>query len=254
MKVQKSNHWQRLAAPPLIAWLGACGAQAAPTLENRQSEPPRAGMTASSGGAGGSLPSAAVGGSSQPTPIEPSMGGTGNAPAAAGGGGMIAAGSGTAGSGGMSAAGTGGQIAHAGSGVSDAGAPAAGAAAHAGQGGAAGGGNAGAGGMMATGATFTQVYAVFTAGCSCHGSGAGGLTMSSLASAYANLVGKAASACSAEQRVVTGDPDKSVLFHALARTDLGSCKVPKMPAGGAMLSAGDLELVRSWIAAGALNN
>jgi len=104
------------------------------------------------------------------------------------------------------------------------------------------------------GATFSEVYGVIMAGCSCHGSGAGGLTMSSRATAYANLVGITSSFCSSEKRVVAGAPERSVLLHALEHTSLTGCNVPRMPPGGTKLSATQIATVRSWIAAGARDN
>jgi hypothetical protein len=89
------------------------------------------------------------------------------------------------------------------------------------------------------------------AGCSCHAAGAGGLDLGSRALAYTNLVGVGSGACSGELRVAPGAPDRSVLVHALEHTDLGSCSVPQMPAGGALLDASALGLLRAWISAGA---
>jgi hypothetical protein len=42
---------------------------------------------------------------------------------------------------------------------------------------------------------------------------------------------------------------------AIAHTMAGSCtRTPQMPAGRAMLAAADVEKVRSWVQAGAMNN
>jgi hypothetical protein len=144
-----------------------------------------------------------------------------------------------------------------------------------GMGGAAGGGRGGTGGMgmagmmsmsgtggaagsgMGTAATFTQVYGLMMAGCSCHISGsAGGLALTNKMTAYMNLVGANSGACTGQKRVVANNPDSSVLVHALDRTMLGgNCSPPAMPAGGmAKWSQADIDSVKSWIMAGAMNN
>jgi hypothetical protein len=142
-----------------------------------------------------------------------------------------------------------------------------------GMGGAAGGGRGGTGGMagmmsmggaggaagsgMGTAATFTQVYGLMMTGCGCHISGsAGGLSLTNKMTAYMNLVGATSGACTSQKRVVANDPNNSVLVHALERTMLGSnCSPPPMPAGGmAKWSQADIDKVKSWIMAGAMNN
>ncbi len=150
-------------------------------------------------------------------------GGTGGAAGAAGGGR-----GGTGGTGGMSGMG--------GTGA-------------AGMAGAAGGGNT-------TAATFTQVYGLIMAGCGCHVSGtSGGLAMPNKMTAYTNLVGANSGACNGQKRVVANDPNNSVLFHTLDRSKLGDCSPPAMPAGGmAKWSQADIDKVKSWIMAGAMNN
>lgn len=120
---------------------------------------------------------------------------------------------------------------------------------------------AGSGGSAAASATFTEVYALFTASCAgatCHVASnfpAGMLSMSDKATAYMNLVGVNASACPGEKRVVPGEPDKSELLHALAHTQIGDCAdTPRMPDDQPQLPQSDIDLVSSWIMAGALNN
>ncbi|HET6335099.1 MAG TPA: hypothetical protein VFG30_17870, partial [Polyangiales bacterium] len=122
--------------------------------------------------------------------------------------------------------------------------------------GAAGGGMAGAaGGGMAATATFTQVYGLIMTGCGCHVTGtSGGLSMANKMTAFTNLVGANSMACSGQKRVVANDPANSVLFHSVERTMLGSCNVPQMPAGMAKWSQADIDKVKSWIMAGAMNN
>jgi hypothetical protein len=95
------------------------------------------------------------------------------------------------------------------------------------------------------------------AGCGCHVSNsAGGLALTNKMTAYMNLVGATSGACTSQKRVVANDPNNSVLVHALERTMLGSnCSPPPMPAGGmAKWSQADIDKVKSWIMAGAMNN
>jgi hypothetical protein len=153
----------------------------------------------------------------------------------------------------------------------------AGAIAGAGAGGGAGasagaGGGAGAGGA-GTAPTFTRVWneVLQRKGCAgefCHGSGQGGLSMDSQADAYANLVGKVAagSGCgtSGKLRVVAGDAAASLLLDKISNP---------MPACGNVMPLGtkfepncltpdpsvcttqvEIQLVRDWITAGALDN
>jgi hypothetical protein len=119
-----------------------------------------------------------------------------------------------------------------------------------------GGAGGAAGSGMGGAATFTQVYGLIMAGCSCHISGsAGGLAMPNKMTAYMNLVGSNSGACNGQKRVVANDANNSVLVHALDRSMLGNCSVPAMPAGGmAKWSQADIDKVKSWIMAGAMNN
>jgi hypothetical protein len=130
-------------------------------------------------------------------------------------------------------------------------------AAAAGRGGAGGtGGPAAGSGGGTTGATFTEVYSLIMTGCGCHNTaqGAGGLATMTKSAAYTNLVGATSTECSGQKRVVAGNPDSSVLFLSLNRTNMGDCMPPPMPRGAAKLPQADLDKVRSWIMAGALNN
>ncbi len=104
-------------------------------------------------------------------------------------------------------------------------------------------------------ATFTQVYALFNGRCgTCHkgGSPDGNLSLSSKATAYAELVGVKAegSACrtGGKTRVVAGDPEASLLVEKLKPGP--SCGL-RMPQGGKQFTADELAIVTSWIAAGA---
>lgn len=123
-------------------------------------------------------------------------------------------------------------------------------------------GAAGAPGAPAGGATFTQVYALFTRTCSgvtCHvgatNGGGGNLPMLDRASAHRNLVGANSAICRGERRVVAGNPQRSQLLHTLAHTTLGSCTAtPRMPLAVPKLPQADIDLVSAWISAGAPNN
>lgn len=114
-------------------------------------------------------------------------------------------------------------------------------------------------------ATFTQVYEamfpVHSKGqCNfCHSlppnqKSNGMLSMGEdRATAYAALVKKpsASSGCKAQVLVVPGKPAES-LFLAKLQPSPGCGD--RMPLGGSVLTAEQLEMVRSWIAAGALDN
>ena len=104
-------------------------------------------------------------------------------------------------------------------------------------------------------ATFTQVYALFNGRCgTCHkgGSPDGNLSLSTKATAYAELVSVKAegSACrtGGKTRVVPGDPEASLLVEKLKPGP--SCGL-RMPQGGKQFTADELATVTSWIAAGA---
>jgi hypothetical protein len=105
--------------------------------------------------------------------------------------------------------------------------------------------------------TFTNVKSqVLTSRCtSCHSAGSaassGRLNLES-SSAYANLVNVASVGRPAVLRVAPGNPDASYLIHKLdGRAGiLGG----RMPEGGPYLSTEQIDLVKRWIQAGALNN
>ncbi len=105
------------------------------------------------------------------------------------------------------------------------------------------------------GATFDEVYAkVLSTSCAsgyCHGNMAGGWSVKPDKDAtHAELVGPGSSQCSGLKRVEPGEPEKSALFLKIRGGFSGVCKGNKMPTGGSV-DAEQLELVRSWIAAGA---
>lgn len=104
-----------------------------------------------------------------------------------------------------------------------------------------------------------QVQPIFEGSCgggNCH-SGASpqdGLDLASAAKSYMALVSKMSSVCTGETRVVPSMPDKSYLMWKLQGVGMGLCySGNRMPVGG-MLSAGDMNTVRGWIVAGAMNN
>ncbi len=103
--------------------------------------------------------------------------------------------------------------------------------------------------------SFSQdIFEIFTRrGCtasSCHGGGAGGLTMTSASGAYANLVG-VPSTGTGEVRVIASNAAGSYLVKKLEGTaSVGS----RMPLGGSPLDNIDLTNVKNWINQGAKNN
>lgn len=103
--------------------------------------------------------------------------------------------------------------------------------------------------------SFSQdIFEIFTRrGCtasSCHGGGAGGLTMTSASGAFSNLVG-VPSTGTGEVRVIVSDAANSYLVKKLEGTaGVGS----RMPLGGSPLDNIDLTNVKNWINQGAKNN
>ena len=90
-----------------------------------------------------------------------------------------------------------------------------------------------------------------TAG-SCHGNGAGGLTLTATAStSYASLVGVPSSAAASILRVAPGSAADSYLVMKLEDNQLSGAR---MPIGGAPLNAADLKSIKDWINAGAPKN
>jgi hypothetical protein len=83
----------------------------------------------------------------------------------------------------------------------------------------------------------------------CHGSGQGGLTMTSAAGAYAALV-NVASPATGEIRVIPNNANDSYMVKKLeGRQSVGD----RMPLGG-QIGATDLANVKNWINQGAKNN
>jgi hypothetical protein len=170
------------------------------------------------------------------------MGGTGGVGGGGSGGTGGTAGGGTGGTGGMAGGGTGGT------------------------GGMAGGGTGGMGGDGGMGGgepdagpdapTFTDVYAIIEMRCGggafgCHVMGeSGGLNMNSKMEAFESLVGVDSEECDGETRVVAGDADGSLLIQALE----GTACIDQMPDGRDPLPEADIQTIRDWIEAGAMNN
>lgn len=73
--------------------------------------------------------------------------------------------------------------------------------------------------------------------------------MSSQGTAYTNLYDVASGECTNRKRVNPGSPSTSYIVDKLAGTNL--CGGERMPKGGPYLSSAQLDIVRSWITAGA---
>jgi hypothetical protein len=116
-----------------------------------------------------------------------------------------------------------------------------------------------------TGAKFSEIYALIFPSISnprcdsCHAMPASEISNGKLhmgmdrATAYNALVGKMSSGrkCVGKMLVVPGQPDMSLLLQKLGPTPpCGS----RMPIGGAPLTDAQMEMIRSWIAAGAQND
>ena len=111
--------------------------------------------------------------------------------------------------------------------------------------------------------SFATVYDALFAGpynCSsgyCHGSGAGGLTVTDETGTHFALANQNAvnPICGLTKLVVPGDPEQSLLWRRVrpSAEDAGDpCAPPKMPDGSDGVDAATADLVYSWIADGAL--
>lgn len=105
--------------------------------------------------------------------------------------------------------------------------------------------------VAATVSFVADILPVFTDRCvACHGVGGNAGLDLSAAVAWDNLVGIEATNYAPRQRVVVGNPDQSVLYLKVN----GEAAVgDRMPLGGT-LDAAKIELIRVWIAQGALDN
>jgi hypothetical protein len=124
---------------------------------------------------------------------------------------------------------------------------------------------AGSAGNAAPAAKFSEIYSMMfpmatNARCdACHSMPANDVANGNLemgktpVSAYMALVGQTSksSRCMSKTLVVPGQPEMSLLYQKLsAAPPCGS----RMPLGGAAFSDTQLEMIRSWIAAGAKND
>jgi len=120
----------------------------------------------------------------------------------------------------------------------------------------------GAGGTANATASFTRIYDTLFVSCRseiCHGGPLDvpgvGLDMQGRDSAYMAIVGRVAAAtgpCASSglMRVVPFEPDKSLLFLKYSGSPPCGDEMPPAVAN----SKEDIELLRAWIAGGALNN
>jgi hypothetical protein len=130
-----------------------------------------------------------------------------------------------------------------------------------------GGSSAAAGGAGATAsaATFSDVYnLMLCSGCGlCHGGSANLALNSTKSEVYEALVGSdpqgtpAATAaetgmCTGQRRVMPGMPDQSLLYVKVAGTQ--TCGTVMPPGDAPTFTAAQLDMMRSWIAAGAKKN
>jgi hypothetical protein len=99
-----------------------------------------------------------------------------------------------------------------------------------------------------------ETRGVFTStGCTgCHPASARDypLDLSSIDRAYATLVEDTTVRCEGKPYVTPNEPDRSFLLDVLTKDDPG-CGITRMPFGLEPLSAGEVQQVRDWIAAGA---
>jgi hypothetical protein len=102
-----------------------------------------------------------------------------------------------------------------------------------------------------------DVFPLFASctGNGCHAGAAAklGLDLSTKSLAYGNLVGVDADQCTGvKSRVSAGDVAGSYLVNKL--TGSGMCSGSVMPKAGGELPAAQIDIIRAWIATGALNN
>lgn len=101
------------------------------------------------------------------------------------------------------------------------------------------------------GPTFTRVYAMISAHCSCHTMQGISPRMPNQAAAHAALVGPLAFGdCAGTALVVPNSAATSVLYRKITGTTCG----PQEPRMGPALNADEIMLVAEWINAGALQN
>ena len=101
--------------------------------------------------------------------------------------------------------------------------------------------------------TFTEVETIVGQSCgfsSCHGGGAGGLTLDGMDD-YATLVGVESTASAGNILVVAGDANGSYLIEKME--DASGITGDFMPPSG-VLDQATIDQVRSWIDSGAADN
>jgi len=112
--------------------------------------------------------------------------------------------------------------------------------------------DSGDGAMDAGPPTFTNIYTTIFPYCiGCHAGGQGGLTLSSQAKSYSDLVNVRASSCSGDL-VVPGKAATSVLYEKVADTNPPCGN--QMPINGPYLTPAQLNVIETWINDGAKNN
>lgn len=87
---------------------------------------------------------------------------------------------------------------------------------------------------------------------SCHGPGEGGLVMGQTTTSFRTATVGQASSCGSQAYIVAGDADASYLVKKI-EGQAGICGA-RMPFGGPYLSPTQINLIRDWIDAGALDN
>lgn len=90
-------------------------------------------------------------------------------------------------------------------------------------------------------------------GGSCH-SGAVAPNLSSSNTAYTALVGQFGSHCNSIKIVTASEEANSFLVNALRGTGTCSTEISRMPKGRTALTISEINIIRAWIANGALNN
>ena len=78
------------------------------------------------------------------------------------------------------------------------------------------------------------------------------MNLSTESQAHAGLVGVASGQCASRLLVAPGEPAKSYLINKV--TGVGLCSGSKMPKTGSGLGATQVDTLRAWIAAGALED
>jgi len=104
-----------------------------------------------------------------------------------------------------------------------------------------------------------DVQPILTASCAfsgCHGGASPAQGMSLVAGqTFANTVNVPANELASMDRIEPNQPDQSYLVRKIEGTQAAAGgSGARMPLGGAALSQSDIDTIRGWITAGALNN